>query len=665
MLELKYRDAMGRICIYQTLHGKIETPTLMPVINPNKIIISPKEMSKLFGTQIIITNSYIINRTQKLRDEALKKGLHKLLNFDGVIMTDSGAFQSYVYNDINISPLEIVRFQREIGSDIGTTLDILSLPDSSYKKAKEDIEITIKRAKDSIELKGEMALACTVQGSVYPELREYCAKEISKLEFDFHPIGGVVPLMESYRFKELAEIIIASKKKLLLNRPVHLFGCGHPMIFPLAVALGCDFFDSASYAKYAKDNRMLFSNGTKHLENIVENPCCCKICNEYSISELKEMEQNERTRKIAEHNLYVSFSEIRKIKQAIYEGRLWELVEQRCRAHPNLLPVLSVLKKHKKYFEIFEQISKKSAFLYVGKESLNRPLIYRYKKRIRERYKMPTNEITITFNESEKPYSRHYNETIEKITNVMDSHFVVNSVFGAVPIELDEIYPIAQSIVPKLEDLEIEVLEEMRKSMENYSHKLKSRMGLIWEGEETFNFINGMGRNVNKFDLDFYRVKAVIDYQFCKGASQVLLNEDIEIIKSKKTGKIRNIKRNGIHILSMRAHDGFFTLKVEGAKLLHKHFKPPKLRVVVKDDSVEFNREGKNVFAKFVIDCDEELRPGDEVLIVDKNDDLIAVGKALLNREEMLAFDRGIAVKVREGIKKFPRKNNDVKPNNI
>lgn len=651
MLELKARDAMGRICTFYTKHGKIETPALMPVINPNQVIISPKELAKLFEAKIIITNSYIINKSKKLREKAIKKGLHKLLNFDGAIMTDSGAFQSYVYNNIDISYLDIVRFQRDIGSDIGTTLDIISLPDCSYKIAKNEIEITIKRAKESIELKGDMKLACAVQGGIYPELREYCAKEISKIDIDFFPIGGVVPLMENYCYKELAEIIIASKKGIKPNRPVHLFGCGHPMIFPLAVALGCDFFDSASYAKYAKDNRMIFPEETKHIKNIIENPCNCKICIDYSISEIKNLEKEEKIKKIAEHNLYVSFAEIKKIKQAIYEGRLWELVEKRCRTHPSLLPVLNVLKKHKKYFEKFELISKKSAFLYLGKESLNRPLIYRYKKRIKERYQIPKNEFTITFDESEKPYSKHYREIIEKISKIADAHFVVNSVFGAVPIELDEIYPIAQSISPPIEDLEKEVKEEMKKNMAEYSHKLKSKFGLIFEGEKTLDFIKQMAKSRNNFDLDFNRARVVVDFQFGKGASQILLDDKIEIVKSKKTGKIRNVKRNGEHILSMRAHDGFFTLKIAGAKLLQKAFKPKKLRVVVNDDSAKFNREGMNVFSKFVIDCDEELRPGDEVLVVDKNDNLVAIGKAILNREEMLAFDKGIAVKVREGIK--------------
>jgi 7-cyano-7-deazaguanine tRNA-ribosyltransferase len=74
------------------------------------------------------------------------------------------------------------------------------------------------------------------------------------------------------------------------------------------------------------------------------------------------------------------------------------------------------------------------------------------------------------------------------------------------------------------------------------------------------------------------------------------------------------------------------------------------MRVVVTDDAVPFIKQGKNVFAKFVVDACEELRPYDEALIVSKDDELIAVGQCLLNREEMLDFERGIAVKTREAI---------------
>ena len=89
--EMKDRDGLARICTLATGHGTIETPTLMPVINPNRIIIPPGEMPKKFGAQAIITNSYILGKS--MRDEVLEKGVHSLLGFQGPIMTDSGAFQ--------------------------------------------------------------------------------------------------------------------------------------------------------------------------------------------------------------------------------------------------------------------------------------------------------------------------------------------------------------------------------------------------------------------------------------------------------------------------------------------------------------------------------------------------------------------------------------------
>jgi 7-cyano-7-deazaguanine tRNA-ribosyltransferase len=147
------------------------------------------------------------------------------------------------------------------------------------------------------------------------------------------------------------------------------------------------------------------------------------------------------------------------------------------------------------------------------------------------------------------------------------------------------------------------------------------------------------------------RVRAVADYQFGKGAADLLLDGQVELKKSETTGKIRNVLVDKEHVLSMRANDGFFTLRPPGAVRLKKGFAAPKLRVVVKDDAIPFNREGKNVFSAFVQECDPEVRPMDEVLVVDSSDELVALGRALLTREEMLAFRSGIAVKVREGIK--------------
>ena len=83
--------------------------------------------------------------------------------------------------------------------------------------------------------------------------------------------------MESYRYKELVEVVMASVSHLPDSRPRHLMGAGHPMIFALAVAMGCDLFDSAAYILYAEADRLLMPGGTLKLENLYEMPCSCEV----------------------------------------------------------------------------------------------------------------------------------------------------------------------------------------------------------------------------------------------------------------------------------------------------------------------------------------------------------------------------------------------------
>jgi 7-cyano-7-deazaguanine tRNA-ribosyltransferase len=645
LFEIKDRDAAGRICKFTTKHGTVTTPNLMPVINPNKMIITPKEMKKLFGTEIVITNSYIIKKDEKLGKKALKEGVHKLIDFDGPIMTDSGTFQSYVYGDVNVDPLEIVKFQKDIGSDIGTILDVFGTPDQTFKEAGDGLKETLNRAKKSVKIKGEMLLATPVQGSIYPDLRFKCAKEMSKINGDFYPIGGVVPLMENQRYLDLVKIILSSKQGLDPSKPVHLFGAGHPMIFPIAVALGCDFFDSSAYIKYANDNRMVFTWGTEKLEDISELPCSCPVCSSYSADDLKKMNKKERIIEIAKHNLYVSFAEIRKIRNAISQGSLWELVEKRANTNPYLIEALNILKleETKEWLEKFEPISKNKAMFYTGNQTYHRPIIHRIQKRLKERFK-PLSDIYVVLPESKKPFSSYYSQEIKQIYQKNSRvNIIVDSSLGPVPIELDEMYPFAQSIFPVFTDQETE--KKVSTSFRNFTKKGKV---FCWRGLSTLEEIDSLKKT--SFNFDLKRISAVADMQFGVGAAKALLNGEIKIVKSKKTGKIRNVYCNAKHVLSMRAHDGLFTLKPEGAKMLHSKFKKPFLRVVVNKDAVDFVKEGKSVFAKFVEDCDPDLRPTDECLIVDKKDNLLAVGRCMLNKIEMLSFNYGMAVKTREYI---------------
>jgi len=177
--ELRDADAAGRIGELTVPRAgvTVETPALLPVINPNLDTISPSRLAEEFGAEILITNSYIIHGNEELRERALSEGLHELLDFDGAIMTDSGSFQLSVYGEIDVTPPEILQFQRDIGSDIGTPVDIPTPPDASRETAEIDLETTEERIAEAETIDtGEMLVTAPVQGSTYADLREEAAR---------------------------------------------------------------------------------------------------------------------------------------------------------------------------------------------------------------------------------------------------------------------------------------------------------------------------------------------------------------------------------------------------------------------------------------------------------------------------------------------------------
>ena len=379
MFEIKAKDGLGRIGILSLEKKKVETPTLMPVINPNKIVIAPKDMER-YGAEMIITNSYIIYRTQRLKDAAIEKGIHKMLDYKGIIETDSGSFQMAAYGDIEIENKEILQFQKDIGVDIGTFLDIPTHPDESHKKTFSDLETTLERAREAIEF--DLNLNGTIQGGTHLDLRKKSAEEMNKLPFTVNPIGGVVPLMMEYRFSELVDIILTVKGSLSPSRPVHLFGAGHPMLLSLSVLLGCDLFDSAAYVLYAQDLRYLTSYGTKKFNEIKYLPCNCPVCRRYTAQELINENEQKRLELLSSHNLYATFEEIKIIKEAIHEGTLFELVESRIRGHPRLLLAYRRIKDYYDILEKYDPFTKRSSIFYTGEESNLRPVVKRTERRI-------------------------------------------------------------------------------------------------------------------------------------------------------------------------------------------------------------------------------------------------------------------------------------------
>jgi len=636
MFEITKRDGLARLGRFHTRAGILETPALLPVVNPKISTVSPRELHDEFGFKALITNSYIIKNNENLRNRALSEGLHKMLDFPGIIMTDSGTFQSHMYGEVEVTNEEMVNFQRDIGTDIGTVLDIFTEPFWTHEKTANSIVETLKRTEAACGMKGDMMINGVGQGSIFMDLRESCARTMATMDIDVHPIGGVVPVMEQYRYAELVDIVISSKKGLNPSRPVHLFGAGHPMLFALAVLMGCDLFDSASYAKFARDDRLMFVDGTYRLQDMQSLDCNCPACRGLTIESLRKLKPEARTKTIAKHNLYEITSELALVKRYVQEGRLWELAETRCRSHPALLDALRRLRSHVEFMERHEPVSRDGAIFHTGRETLSRPVFERYAKRMSDRY-VPLSDTAVIFQDgNSKPYNRVFAEEFAKARSQGLSPIVM-SPFGPVPTELDEVYPLAQSVFPDTigEDLGGMRNEFTKEFLERHFNKVM-----------TPNEVSGGSM---EFNSDLERAKAVARYQFGPEVADLLIKGDVELVTSRKTGKIRNVISDGEHVLSMRAGDGLYTLRLEGGARIVNGLKG-RMRVVLMDDAVPFVSTGKNVFPQFVISCDESLIPMDEVVIVNQMDDLVATGRMILTGEEMKYFKKGVAVKTRSGV---------------
>jgi len=364
---------MGRVGSLELGGRTVTTPALMPVVNPH---LHKPDLSE---ADIVITNSYIIY-TGDSHDEAVKDGVRSVVGegFDGVVVTDSGSYQMSVYGDdeVDVSNREILGFQRRIGTDIATPLDVPTPPDAARETAEGDVETTAERVREAVELYegyGDApALNAPVQGSTYDDLRERSAREAYTAGADVYPVGAVVPLMSDYRFGDLVDTVVAAKRGLGADAPVHLFGAGHPMVFGLAVAVGCDLFDSAAYALYAEEGRYMTPEGTVQVDDLDELPCACSVCRGASGDKLG-------FEALAQHNLNVSFAEMRRVREAVRAGNLLELVETRCRAHPDLLDGLRRLGAHAETVERYDPASK-SSFFYLGNP--RRPEVVRHHQRL-------------------------------------------------------------------------------------------------------------------------------------------------------------------------------------------------------------------------------------------------------------------------------------------
>ncbi|WP_367834410.1 tRNA-guanine transglycosylase [Vulcanisaeta sp. JCM 16159] len=281
-----------------------------------------------------------------------------------------------------------------------------------------EVEETLRRARAALvkakvwDPEHRMLIVGPVQGGDKLDILGYSATKMGELNFDIYAIGSPTTLLEEYDFSTIVRMIATVKARLPPGKPVHLFGAGHPLILPFAVAMGVDFFDSASYVLYARDDRIILRDRTVRLNEIKVDriPCNCPVCRKYSVKELMSTNKAERERLLAIHNLYVLWEEIQEIKARIKEGTLWEYLEEKAGGDARVKSALLALRKGlRALLKVIPDESGRVRALHITSlESLHRPEIIRHVERLLNNYEPPQGCIVVVLPGEllDRPYIR-------------------------------------------------------------------------------------------------------------------------------------------------------------------------------------------------------------------------------------------------------------------
>jgi len=307
-LERESSGSKARAATFQTLHGEVKTPIFMPVGTQATVKGQTVESLKATGARVLLANTYHL--LLRPGPEVLKKfgGIHRFMNWDGPVLTDSGGFQifslphsremneegarfqSYVDGkSYLLSPESSIEMQKAIGSDIMMALDQCILSTAPYAQAEAAMELTHRWAERSLGARGDspQALFGIVQGACHHDLRKKSAAFLRALPFDGLAIGGLA-VGETHR--ERYEFTALVTEHLPQTLPRYLMGVGTPIDMLESVHRGVDMFDCIIPSQLAQRGVAFTSHGKLQLRRSVhkfsEEPldarCDCQTCEQYS-----------------------------------------------------------------------------------------------------------------------------------------------------------------------------------------------------------------------------------------------------------------------------------------------------------------------------------------------------------------------------------------------
>ena len=352
-LKQKSEKNMARLGSF-TYNGKIyNTPMFMPVgTNATVKTLSPEELKEI-GTGIILANTYHL--WLRPGDEIVKKagGLHKFMNYDGPILTDSGGFQVFSLskpkditddgvnfkNHLNgdklfLTPEKSINIQMNLGSDIVMSFDECIKWPSSYEYVKNSVKRTLKwaeRGKKVFNSPNQMLFGI-VQGGEYEDLRKYCAESLVAMDFDGYSVGGTSVGEDKLTMYKMVEY---STKYLPENKFRYLMGVGDPIDLIENVMRGIDLFDCVAPTRLARHGHAYTKFGKINIKNSkykedfskIEENCECYACRNYTKAYIRHLITANETfgaRLLSIHNIHYLTRLMEEIRENIKSDTLEE-----------------------------------------------------------------------------------------------------------------------------------------------------------------------------------------------------------------------------------------------------------------------------------------------------------------------------------------------------
>ncbi len=353
----KEKNTNARLGKIKTNYGEYETPMFMPVGTQATVkTLSPEELKEI-DCGIILANTYHLwlRPGEDVIDHA--GGLHKFMNWNGPILTDSGGFQVFSlakrkditeegvkfknqYNGdaLFLTPEKSIEIQNKLDSDIAMSFDECIGYPATYDYCKQSVERTLrwaKRGKDVFN-NPRQSLFGIVQGGEYEDLRKHCAEELIKLDFDGYSVGGTSVGEDKPTMYKMVEM---STKYLPENKVRYLMGVGDPIDLVENVIRGIDIFDCVSPTRLARHGHALTKYGKINLKNAkykedftpISEECNCYACKHYTKSYIKHLLNAEETfgaRLLSIHNINYLVNLTKELRDAIKNDSILEYREE-------------------------------------------------------------------------------------------------------------------------------------------------------------------------------------------------------------------------------------------------------------------------------------------------------------------------------------------------